>query len=480
MFPFPANTPEGLVKLLELTDSQTVFASRTHQDIWTKPMALKKGLRYIEFPEIEDIICDGAVEPYRYDRTEDNLEDPVWVIQTSGTTGHPKPIVANHRWLKANSEKNFLASKYGSSDQKIALVELFIDCTFPNVLPMSWGAGLYLVATFPLCVNGMLPVMLPPATFPHPMTPQYFDQVNRLAPRGKKNGTVITPDILRQVVHIPEFLERLKRYDFVAYAGAPLDFHTGDIIAKVVPRVQSLIGSTDTGLYPLLLNDPKDWKIHRFHPNFDGFHLKHYQDDLYELWITKQPKDPRVVFEWHPDVSEFSTRDLWKAVPGRPNFYANAGRVDDFIKLASMTKFNAVAVERDIDRHANVGKSLVAGDARAKPFVLLQPSADLAALGLSEKETLDKLWPACEAANEHILPEARLTRELALLTKPNMPIKVTAKGTVTRRDTIAMYEADIQELYARAGHVGAANGVDGTNATNGVNGVHSNPLNSVG
>jgi len=68
---------------------------------------------------------------------------------------------------------------------------------------------------------------------------------------------------------------------------------------------------------------------------------------------------------------------------------------------------------------------------------------------LSRDEVLDKIWPAIEEANKIITEEARLSRDLVLIASPDKPFQRTLKGTLSRRAVLAMYEAEIDELYKR-------------------------------
>ena len=162
-----------------------------------------------------------------------------------------------------------LASKRAPADQKLA-IELVNDFYMPNLLPLAWAAGLYQVLIWPLFCDSV-PIILP-AFMPQPMTSAYAHEVAKLVPKGKKNGIMFVPDVLREMVKSGTNIDILIKYDWIGYAGAPLDSSTGDLISKYT-RVQAFMGATDTGgLYPFLLNEPSDWKIHRFHPDMSGYH----------------------------------------------------------------------------------------------------------------------------------------------------------------------------------------------------------------
>ncbi|TKA68252.1 hypothetical protein B0A55_09936 [Friedmanniomyces simplex] len=99
-----------------------------------------------------------------------------------------------------------------------------------------------------------------------------------------------------------------------------------------------------------------------------------------------------------------------------------------------MTKFNAIAIEQIVEANPIVAKCVGPYDST--------PVADV----------IDRVWPAIEAANEHLLPEARLTKELTIITQLGKPIIRTAKGTTSRRTTLEMYEDAIEEAYTAAGY----------------------------
>ncbi|KAK3647930.1 hypothetical protein LTR22_013543 [Elasticomyces elasticus] len=482
MTPFPANTVEGLVHLLEQSKAEVALATACHKHIWSAPLELKPEIRLIEIPDITELIHGGHVEPYAYDRTlAEGLDEPHLLIQTSGTTGKPKPIKLLSALLEEqvplcdhplflpltfvrHIQDDALRSRHAPDTQKNAVHALVEDSYSPSLLPMSWAAGVAFTLWFPL-YNNQVPIFFPVKAVPTPLTPDFVKNIGKFGPKGKRNGIgksytvhvhgrgILTPDVIRHLMQDEEGKDCLKMYDWLGYVGAPLDHATGDAITAMGVRVQSIIGSTDTGLYNILLNAPEDWKIHRFPKDDHGFYLDQYLDDLYELCIKRVPNDPRNVFLVDPSMDVYSTRDLWRAAPGREGYWMNAGRVDDFVKLASMTKFNAVAIERMIDGHPAVARCVVAGDSRKAAVILVEPSPELEPYdNTPSSEIIERVWPAIEAANEHLLPEARLTKALVVITNAGKPIIKTAKGTVSRRSTLEIYEKKIDGAYAAAGY----------------------------
>lgn len=435
MTPLTFNSTDGLVKLLGTC--KTVLTCQGHHHHWKGVKEKISDLAMIELPSVEAFVHNDSVADYPCGpRYAESIGVAAYKVQSSGTTGMPKMIDIILKEIH---------NGYDTDGVELCWHELFgKGCHVPSLLPMSWMAGLWFTACSSLTM-GLLPILLPAAA-PQPMTPEYVVKVMQLAPKGEKNGLIWIPSGLRQLVKDPTSLEGLKRYDSVGYTGAPLDHDTGDLIAKYT-RVQSLVGDTSLGLCPLILSDPADWKIHRISPHLGHF-FEHYTEDLYELCVRRQPDDSRVCFTREPTLKVFRTRDLWRKVKGRPGFWETAGRMDDFVKLSSMTKFNAIVVEQRLESHPGVVRALVAGDARSRPFAIVELDA---AYVHDEKSSREALVEAIEIANKDVFQEIQLDADLVIIADAARSIKRTDKGSTDRRGTIIMYAQEIDEGYRKIG-----------------------------
>lgn len=134
-------------------------------------------------------------------------------------------------------------------------------------------------------------------------------------------------------------------------------------------------------------------------------------------------------------------------IPGHKDYWTHAGRVDDYVKLTTLTKINVTSVEQTLNSHPDIAGSLVGGHERPRPFVIVQLTSNFAEKGLSREEVLDEVWPAFEEASKTLYSDAHLTKELVLIAKAEKPLKRTAKNTLDRRTTICMYEKEIDGLY---------------------------------
>ena len=433
------------------------MASEDYMRHWSDVCKEMPHLRAFEVPGPDHFQNNEPARHYSFDKPWSVAsEQPSFVIHSSGTTGNPKPLVWSHRATSRFVHEKAQDLLSAPADLKYISLEAVHSKYLVNPLPLCWGAALFYhvyIAIMADTINIWLP-----SSSPFPMDADSVDRTTQLIPQSlpspmPKVSLMVIPTVLRELSARPESVARLRdTYYRVAYLGAPLDEATGDALVEQGVSLYSLIASTETALYPTLTVDSKDWKYFRIPPEGSrlvvGYALEYFAEgDKYELVINKLPDDPRPCFHSCPNDDVFHTKDLWQAVPGRAGLWQGVGRVDDFVKIANLIKFNAVQIERGLDKHTDVIQgSVVAGDGRTKPFVMIQPTQSLRALG--QKGMLDRIEALFQEANKNIFHEAHLTRELVLITDESKPIRRTAKGTVDRRNTLAMYEHEIDALYA--------------------------------
>ncbi|KAK4496868.1 hypothetical protein PRZ48_011317 [Zasmidium cellare] len=420
LIPFPANTEEGLNKLLEAAKCETVLAPKEASHAWDKALKSIPTLSLVEVPPLNTFLHDSP---------------PIfWANQTFETV-----------------RETIETSQNSPLDKKISTFHGLRDSYQPIFLPLSWAAAFVTTAVWPICL-GSVPILLP-STWKQPCTPEQVYESLPYLPKGQRNGVFFIPDLLREYIRKPERLESLKRWDVIAFGGAGLDRATGDTVwEKTGLRPSSAMGSTDSGIYPILWEEDSaaaPWWMYRMHTEIQGFHFQHYLDDLYELCITKQPNDDRHCFKVDPARTVFHTKDLFKTFPEYKDYWAHAGRVDDYIKLDSMTKMNVAQIEQTLGSHPEIVGALVGGHEKPRAFALVQLSPAFQQKGLSREQILDEIWPTFEEVNKTLYHDARLTKKMTLIAKAEKPLKRTAKNSLDRRSSIKMYEAEIDELYGQ-------------------------------
>lgn len=286
---------------------------------------------------------------------------------------------------------------------------------------------------------GTIPIPLP-LDAPQPMTGDYMHKVHTSV---EAEAGVYIPYVLEQLSKKAEYVDRMKNMKYIGFGGAPLPREVGDIFAKST-HIQPLMGSTEVGSYGLKKGDPIDWMYYKFDPS-TGFQFHPFQDDLFESVIVKH-KDPerakeQMVFYVFPDIEVFHTKDIWREHETKQGLWLYAGRADDFVKLSSMTKFNATHVEGLLLKDSRITGAIMGGDAKPKPFLLLELADN------SAEETVDSLWPTIEAANSELPPEIQLRKNMVLLTRDGKRMTHGFKGLPKRRETLENFAKEIEDMY---------------------------------
>ncbi|CAG8979441.1 hypothetical protein HYALB_00011954 [Hymenoscyphus albidus] len=427
LFPLNQNSRAGHLGILTAIGCKTLLASQDQIELWNALHPEIDTFKVLVVPELEYFLKVEETKEYPYNFSWQDVKDDVGIIlHTSGSTGLPKPIKYTNHML------SIFATDSGDLATMFEGLRTFVP------LPPSWGLGV----AFHMIMSiqfGTIPISLPTDS-PQPLTAEYVDKVHTSV---QAEAGVYIPYVLEQLSKTPEYLEHMKGLKYIGYGGAPLSREIGDIFAKFT-HVQPIMGSTEAGSWGLRKSDPKDWIYYDFDPS-SGFQFHKFQDDLYESVIVKH-KDPemakrQLVFYVFPDLEEFHTKDIWKEHETKKGLWQYAGRMDDFVKLSSLTKFNATHVEGLILKDPRVTGAIMGGDGQMRPFLLLELADN------SAHETIDSLWPTIEAANDSLSAEIQLQKNMVLLTKEGKRMKRGFKGLPKRRETLLDYAKEIENLY---------------------------------
>ena len=261
---------------------------------------------------------------------------------------------------------------------------------------------------------------------------------------------VLPPSILDEISRRPPLLETLASLNYVLTGGGALPKPAGDaIMAKT--KILNTLGTTELGAISQLEVDQEDWSYIHFSPNA-GVEFRHHSGDEYELVVIRQEKlKPfQPVFEVFPDLSEFSSKDLFAHHPTKPNLWLYHGRSDDVITFLNGEKTNPISMEESISSHSDVRSALVIGQGRFEASLLVEPwQSDLLSIN-DRAQLIEKLWPVIQKANSQCPAHARVSKSHVLFTTSEKPMSRAGKGTVQRRLTIEKYSAELDALYADA------------------------------
>jgi hypothetical protein len=305
-------------------------------------------------------------------------------------------------------------------------------------LPPSWVLGMFIQIVCPL-EYGTIPITLP-VDAPSPPTAAYMDAVHLAV---QPQAGIYIPFILDQLSKNEEYLQHMVGFDAVFYSGAPLSQETGDIFATFT-HVQPVMGQTETGSFGLKPGDRREWQFYQFLPS-TGLHFVPFHGDLFESVIVKH-KDPKLsdnqlIFFVFPELEEYHTHDVWAKHPKNEGWWKYEGRTDDFVKLRSMTKFNASHIEKLLLQDSRIIGAVAGGDGQKVPFLLLETDDEV---------EIDALWRKIQEATKDLATEIRVRKDMVIFTTPEKSMQRGFKGTIKRRATLEDYTNEIEDMYREA------------------------------
>ncbi|KAM5474141.1 hypothetical protein MferCBS49748_000559 [Microsporum ferrugineum] len=239
----------------------------------------------------------------------------------------------------------------------------------------------------------------------------------------------------------------LSTLEYTFYGGAPLSRQCGDIVSKVT-NLQAGIGSTEMlhvpSYIPLL---PEDWEYFEW-SNECGIAMEAAMDGLFEL-VMKQTfnRENQMVFYNYPGLSEWRTKDLFEKHPTKSGMWRYAGQADGMVTLSNGEKLNPLPFEKSMESHPWVRSALIIGSERFQAGLIIEPQPKQLTVG--PREFIDHVWPWIENANAQCPTHAKVWKSMVILATPEKPFIFTSKGSIMRRATCQLYQAKIDQLYAK-------------------------------
>lgn len=264
---------------------------------------------------------------------------------------------------------------------------------------------------------------------------------------GNVDGAVMPPSLIEDILQEPRGTDRLRKLDYLYFAGAPLPSHVAEQLVgytKVLPGM----GSTEAGAYFIKIRNEDDWDYYCFRPAM-GVEFDARAGGLYELVFRRKPdlKRWQQLFHLYPMLDEYPTKDLWTKHPSRPDLWRYAGRADDLIIFSSGYDLRAADIEAKIQKHPGVRSALIGGEGRPRPFLIVELDRNTLMSKRDEGSKLDEIWPYVERAHDRCSGHVKLTRRLTMFTDPTKPLLRTAKDTVSRKASLELYSSEIDRLY---------------------------------
>jgi acyl-CoA synthetase (AMP-forming)/AMP-acid ligase II len=130
LLPSPRNSLEGQLSLLGTTDCKAILGPEGYN--FQHGLLEKSNLPVFRVGELLDLLAEGEVRQYKFDKTFDNAkDDPIVVLHTSGSTGLPKPIVISHGWIASFDNQKNLGTFNGYPPICTAYFARRIFCSVP-------------------------------------------------------------------------------------------------------------------------------------------------------------------------------------------------------------------------------------------------------------------------------------------------------------------------------------------------------------
>ncbi|KFY47376.1 hypothetical protein V494_00016 [Pseudogymnoascus sp. VKM F-4513 (FW-928)] len=425
----PRNSIEGQLSLFEQTKCCHIWYAESF-NLAVGTWLSKREMKSWVVPPAKELL-QASPSPVPYSKSfEEARWDPLVVMHTSGSTGHPKPIVVKQGGL--------------------AVMDAFLD------LPEYMG-GKFLMQFWKSSASRMfLPMPLFHAAGVMADQPPTADSTIKCLQCSGSDAALLAPSIIEELSTRRDGVEAMKRLRFVGFGGGNLSKTAGDSLIEEGVVLNNCISSTEICPYALYSQpQPKLWQYFIFNSKIMGAVWQPHdpKNGIYELVIRrKDPKEPldQSLFYTFPDLTtEWSTRDLFKAHPTLKDHWMFHGRADNIIVFSNGEKLNPVTIEDSIVGHPLIKGAVVVGQDRFQSALILEPATPPKTREESEA-IIESVWPLIIDLNKETVSHGRISKQLVVLSDPDLPFPRAPKGTVQRSLVAQAYRLKIDEVYKQA------------------------------
>lgn len=404
---------------------------------WTQTVTELQVLQPLEtFPLLDRSVYGNPSGP-RFVREVELQNEPssvAFIIHSSGSTGHPKPILQTHSACLGNYA-------VGSGLRAMVTTPLFhnsgISTLFRGIT--ACRRTVFTNAAKPL-TNAILVAAM------RAMQPESFHAV---------------PYTLKLLAESTEGIEELAKCSVVIVGGSPTPDDLGDLLVNSGVNLVSHYGQTEMGQLMLSSRDKNDktWNYLRPFPKAKPFlHFAPLGEGHFEC-VVLDGLPTKVISNSDDPPNSYYTRDCFTPHPTIPDAWKFTGRLDDRLTLINGEKVLPVPMENRIRQDELVQECLVFGIGRSFPGLLVVSSASVA--GLPKEELLDRLMPSIDAANNSAEKFSQISREMIEVLPFDTEYPRTDKGTMIRAATYRQFDELIDAVYTRFETPEISAGADG-------------------
>ncbi|KAF7303443.1 Acetyl-CoA synthetase-like protein [Mycena indigotica] len=452
LVPFPIsqrNSEVALVHLLTTTNTRRILT--THKSLGPllesiSSQAAAAGINVQEIPVLGELYPllgreapQDAFSAYPALSSRAKGTDVALYLHSSGSTGLPKPIPLPHRTVHSFAGMD-LFRQFGELAPRLAV----------GALPPFHAMGVFLQLIAPIFSGGTA-CIYPPVSMDEYRPPITATPENALdnARRAKANGIITVPAFLLEWAQREEDVRNLAALNMVMYSGGTLATKVGDYLVSQGVNLVQVYGGTEFAAGNTLKRTnvlPSEWNWLQISESVN-IRWMAVGDGSFECQFLTTPIHFPAI-ENLPDVPGYATKDLFERHPTKPHLYRIVGRLDDVLIMANGEKTVPGPMEDILTASPFIAGAVMFGRERNQIGVLVEPSRpvntqDPAALG----EFRNLIWPVVEEANGIAPAFARVYKEMILVTSTEQPMIRAPKGTVVKKATIALYDAQITALY---------------------------------
>ncbi|KAL8280977.1 hypothetical protein RQP46_006656 [Phenoliferia psychrophenolica] len=183
-------------------------------------------------------------------------------------------------------------------------------------------------------------------------------------------------------------------------------------------------------------------------------YFKPHGENVFELCFPCTETHIPSVFNYKVDdpvERSYHTSDLVAMHPTRKGFFRIVGRTDDQLMLSTGEKTNPGPMESIIRGSPLVNGAIYFGRGRFQNGVLVEPAKghDIDPSDAAQVARFrNAVWTYIAQANSIAPTHSRIFKEMILVCAPDRPLLLTPKGTVSRPRSLALYETEIEAIYA--------------------------------
>ncbi|OBZ89323.1 Linear gramicidin synthase subunit D [Choanephora cucurbitarum] len=435
------NSPDAAKSLIEKTGCCLSFTGSLFiNSISIVPVVPFPSPNYHELLAQPDRISEEELEfIQRYSvHKEEELNDIVMIVHSSGTTAFPKPIQLSNRFMLFLTQAltaNFSARGY----EQLCLKETNqVVCLFP----IFHIGGI--CSSFRAIVCGGSHVYL------H----QYPPSINEVVQCLKQGQEQICMTPLPLVESFMDYVTQTNESELlkskIAYletGGNPIPLHVANWYQKHGYVLGVAYGSSES--LPMMTNnyllDSIDHNILFLMPSLKPHvYMEPYDSERFQL-IIKASSPYRASGIANRDNGDFTTKDLFFKSKYVDGFYYS-GRSDDTLAMSNGEKTNPVPMELAIKECPFVLNCLVIGESRPCTALLLELDPSQTS-GRSQEEIMESVNKFVAIANQSAPNFSTILPQMIAVLPNNQPFPTTDKGSISRSKTSLAFKDLIEKLY---------------------------------